>query len=134
MDASAPPATILIVDDETRIREGLRDYFEDMGYLALTAGSGEEGLRILEAGQAQVCTVDIRLPGMNGNAFIQAAHARWPALKFLVYTGSAGYDLPDALRGRAVAPENVFFKPVESQDVLVLAVERLLGTGEDSSR
>lgn len=134
MPANTTLATILIIDDETKIREGLRDYFEDMGYLVLTAGSGEEGLKTLEAWHADVCTVDIRLPGMNGNEFIQTAHVRWPELKFLVYTGSAGYDLPCELKDLAVVPENVFFKPVERQDTLTKAVERLLGAGRVSSR
>ena len=130
MPANATLATILIVDDEHRIREGLRDYFEDMGYLVLTAGSGEEGLKTLDGWHADVCTVDIRLPGMNGNDFIRAAHAAWPGLKFVVYTGSVGYTLPCELVCEAVAPENVFFKPVESQDQLAGAVERLLGAGK----
>ncbi|MBF0481982.1 MAG: response regulator [Desulfovibrionaceae bacterium] len=118
---------ILIVDDEERIRAGLADYFEDEGFAALTAGSAEEGLYALAGNRVALCTVDIRLPGESGNQFIARAHAVNPALKFLIYTGSADYELPEALRAISMTDADVFIKPVEDLGLLLAAANRLLG-------
>jgi len=120
-------AAILILDDEDKIRSGLSDYFEDEGFAVLAAASAEQALAVLAANRVDLCTVDIRLPGVSGNDFILRAWAQQPNLKFLIYTGSADYELPDALRALNVSDDDVFTKPVESLSLLLAAVNRLLG-------
>lgn len=59
-------ARILIVDDEEGIRISLRGILEDEGHQVLEAGSGEEGLQLLEGEQPDLVFLDIWLPGMDG--------------------------------------------------------------------
>lgn len=122
--------TILIVDDELLLRNSLRDYFEDTGFTVIAANSGEEALHLLRSGvRVNLCTVDIRLPGMTGNQFIAEAHAFNPGLKFLVYTGSWNYELPAELARLAIGPEQVFNKPCMDLDCILHAILKLLGRG-----
>jgi two-component system, OmpR family, response regulator len=118
---------ILVVDDEEKIRAGLADFFEDEGFCVSCAGSAEEGLTLLAGLEADLCTVDIRLPGASGNEFIVRAHAIKPRLKFLIYTGSADYELTDAVRQAGLNEEDVITKPAEKLGLLLSAVNRLLG-------
>ncbi|NJB67825.1 CheY-like chemotaxis protein [Desulfobaculum xiamenense] len=118
---------ILIVDDEALIRATLADFFEDCGFDVHTAGSGEEGLEKLAALAPDFVTVDMRLPGMDGNDFILAALAIRPGLRFLIFTGSADYVLPMPLRNAGLTPEHVFMKPVQSLEALLGALEKLYG-------
>lgn len=60
------PETILIIDDEEAIRDSLAGILADEGFLPLTAGSAEEGLRVLDDQETDLVLLDIWLPGMDG--------------------------------------------------------------------
>jgi CheY-like chemotaxis protein len=119
--------TILIVDDEQLIRENLADYFQDLGARTFAARSGEEALEVLMREDVQVCTVDMRLPGMTGNEFILKAHELRPQLRFLVYTGTSVYEIPKALRAIGITRDFVIKKPVQDLNLFTEALSRLLG-------
>ncbi len=59
-------ATILIIDDEDRIRSTLKGVLEDEGYEAAAVETGEEGLRLLNQRNFDLILLDIWLPGRNG--------------------------------------------------------------------
>ncbi|GAB6039222.1 response regulator [Fundidesulfovibrio butyratiphilus] len=120
------PFVVLVVDDEQHIRENLVDALEDYGFKALCVPSAEEGLEVLDKTHVDACTVDMRLPGMNGNAFILAANAKRPALKFVIYTGTPKYDIPPEVASLGVTLDQVIKKPAPSCTVLVDALRGLL--------
>ena len=120
--------SLLIVDDEEQIRRLLLEYLEDIDAVdARGAHSGEEGLEMLAASPADLCIVDMRLPGMNGEAFILAAHARGLCRRFLLHTGSVDFTLSAALRGAGLTERDVLFKP----DDLDRLVERVQDMAEE---
>ncbi len=57
---------ILVVDDESGIRESLSGVLEDEGYKASTAQSGEECLDLLRKNHYDVVLLDIWMPGIDG--------------------------------------------------------------------
>jgi len=57
---------ILVVDDEKDIREGVQRILTRMGYTVLTAGQGEEALKILENERVDLAILDLKMPGMDG--------------------------------------------------------------------
>jgi DNA-binding NtrC family response regulator len=61
-----PADTVLVVDDDPDICEVLRDRLASLGYRVLTAGSGKQGLEILDHENARLVLLDIEMPGMNG--------------------------------------------------------------------
>ena len=121
--------TVLTVDDEEGVRLNLVAYLEDEGYDMIEAESGERGLALLEERPARVALVDMRMGGMDGNAFIVEAHRRWPAMRFIVFTGSAGYEPPPEVRAAGVSARELFIKPLDDMGVLAAAVARLAGEG-----
>lgn len=110
---------ILIVDDERFLRVSLADYLEDCGYTVSVAACAEDGLDALRANPSDLCIVDMRLPGMNGNEFILRAHALDPHLKFLIFTGSVDYILPDSLRDLGLHSDDILFKPLMDMHLLL---------------
>jgi DNA-binding response OmpR family regulator len=62
---------VLVIDDSATFRALLREVLEDEGYAVLTAGSGEEGLRVAADRRPQAVIVDGVMPGMDGAAVIR---------------------------------------------------------------
>jgi DNA-binding NtrC family response regulator len=117
---------VLIVDDEESIRRSLKAYLEDEGYEVVAVGRGEEALNALEQEPADVAIVDMRLPGMDGNAFVEQAHNLLPKMTFLIYTGSVGYKPPPNLLAIGVGEQHVFKKPLADIAKLVDAMKNSL--------
>jgi two-component system, NtrC family, nitrogen regulation response regulator NtrX len=59
-------ARILIIDDETSIREILRQLFEYEGHEVEMASSGAEGLRMIATEEPDAVFLDVKMPGMDG--------------------------------------------------------------------
>ena len=57
---------ILIVDDEPRIADGVRKYFEQAGFSVLTAYDGPTGLSLARTEKPDLVVLDLMLPGMDG--------------------------------------------------------------------
>jgi len=88
---AAPAPTVLCVDDEANILSALRRLFRPAGYRILVAGSGAEGLALMEQEQGQVDLVisDMRMPEMDGARFLGQVRARWPETARILLTGYA---------------------------------------------
>ena len=122
---------LLILDDEERIRELLLDFFEDYDEFTLrSSGSAEAALEELEREPADLCIVDMRLPGMDGQEFALAAYIRGLCPRFLMHTGSMDFVLTSALRDIGLTPADVFLKPANTAELLARA-RTLLGLPGD---
>src|ERR1700682_6526740 len=59
-------ATILVVDDEPRIVQLVRDYLEHGGFTVLVASDGAAALRTARTGRPDLVVLDLCLPGLDG--------------------------------------------------------------------
>ncbi len=92
-DASAPAMRILMVDDDSMVREVLARELEDRGFLVTTASDGLSALSLLDGGQpADVLVTDYAMPGMSGLVLIDEARQRRPDLPAVLLTGYAEAD------------------------------------------
>ncbi len=119
----ADPKHFLILDDEESIRQSIAAYMEDDGYIVYQAKSGEEAIEIVKNNRIDEAVVDIRLPGMDGNAFMIEARKILPDIKFIVHTGSADYIPPDAVKALGVTFSNILIKPANDLKVLCDALK-----------
>jgi two-component system NtrC family sensor kinase len=74
-DGSGKSRTVLIIDDSPTFREELRSVLESSGYSVVTAGTGEEGLRVAVDSRPAVIVVDGVLPGIDGSTVIRRIRA-----------------------------------------------------------
>jgi two-component system, NtrC family, response regulator AtoC len=75
MASLSGPTRVLVVDDEESLRHMLSMVLSKDGFHVWTAGSGREGLDVLKSGERfDICVTDVRMPGMDGLAFIEDAN------------------------------------------------------------
>lgn len=66
METEAPPASILVVDDNAANRALAHDVLEDEGHRVLMAATGAEGIALFRDHQPDCVLLDIRMPGLDG--------------------------------------------------------------------
>lgn len=116
---------VLIIDDEASIRTSMSEYFVDFGIDVTAVGSAEAALAVLADRSFDVAIVDVRLPGVDGDALILKAHEIVPTLRFIIHTGSVEYRLNNALRSIGLTKTHIFIKPVADLATLVDTVQSL---------
>jgi CheY-like chemotaxis protein len=84
--------TILVVEDDARVRDAVLGMLESLGYRVLYASNGAEALDVLEEGEeVELLFSDIVMPrGMTGVELAREARRRRPSLKILLTSGFAG--------------------------------------------
>src|ERR1700723_88196 len=78
--------TILIVEDEAKMRRLLELNLGEDGFTTLSAGDAESGLKLLRENAVDLVVTDLKLPGMNGLEFLQAIKRQNAALPVVVMT------------------------------------------------
>lgn len=83
--------TVLVVDDEATVRRLVTDVLKELGYAAIEAVDGTEGLTVLRSAvHLDLLVTDVGLPGgLNGRQLADAAREIRPGLKVLFITGYA---------------------------------------------
>ena len=84
------PATILVVEDETGIRELIRKILQRERYRVLEAGSAEEALTIAQGQSIDLLITDVMLPGIHGPELARRMQQAAPKLKTLFISGFTG--------------------------------------------
>jgi CheY-like chemotaxis protein len=112
---------ILVVEDETEVREFLYDAFIEEGYDVVAVGDAEEALAALDP-EIMVMFLDIKLPGeMNGLELCRKIRADYPTACIYAMTGhSTLYELADC---RAAGFDDYFTKPLRLE-TLYMATEQ----------
>jgi CheY-like chemotaxis protein len=87
---SSSEAVILLVDDDSAVRDVTSSLLHDLGYDVLEAGSGGAALELLERGRRiDLMLIDFAMPGMNGAEIARVARSTRPGMPILFVTGYA---------------------------------------------
>ncbi|MGE0452378.1 MAG: sigma-54-dependent transcriptional regulator [Vicinamibacteria bacterium] len=114
---------ILVVDDEEAQRKVLSGFLRKRGYAVLQAGSADEALRLAGERTLDLALSDLRMPGKDGVALLDALRAQNPELPVVLMTAFASVkSAVDAMKRGAV---DYLTKPVDL-DELELLVTRTL--------
>src|SRR5438093_1170981 len=91
----AHPPTVLLVDDEPDILEGLRHYLEATmpGTRVLIAPCAEDALPLIEQGEIDVIVSDLRMPGMDGIELLRRVGRQFPKVRKILITAFHEADL-----------------------------------------
>ena len=124
--------TILIVDDESRMRKLIKDFLVQKGYKTLEAEDGEEALEIFESGTQKISLIllDVMMPKLDG----------WSVLRKIRQTSSvpvimltARGEEQDELFGFELGVDEYISKPF-SPKILVARVEAILKRVQGNSK
>ncbi|MFP4521246.1 MAG: response regulator [Fibrobacterota bacterium] len=112
---------ILIVDDESEIREMVSDFFSVEDYYTETAESPDEALSKMSEKWFEVLISDIKMPGGSGIDLLRTVKEQYPMTHVIMITGHISLD--NALACMRRGADTCIFKPIESFDELSEAVE-----------
>lgn len=113
---------ILIVDDDSAIRDAMQEFIQKSGYDSFKASSAEEALELLETNSVEVIITDIILPGKDGLELTDIIKKNYD-IDVIVMTGYSGkYSYEEAIHKGA---SDLIFKPVRFEEVL-LRLKRVL--------
>src|SRR6476646_2354442 len=116
---------LLLVEDEAPLREAIAEQLGDRGYRVEQAGSGEAAIAKLADFAYDIIVSDLRLPGIDGSAVIEAAVARYPEIIAIVVTGYGTVkDAVEAIKRGAADFVNKPFQIDELLHSLDSALER----------
>ena len=117
--------TLLVVEDNHALREGLREMLGMEGFTVLTASNGREALDSMMALTPDLILSDIAMPEMDGLAFLQEVRNRpeWVTIPFVFLTARG--EKEDVLTGKDLGAEDYLIKPL-TRDELVTAVRSRL--------
>ena len=88
--SSRKGATILLVDDDSGVREVIATILEDLGHVVLKVGSGGAALDLLERqSNIDLVLLDFAMPGMTGMELARRVQLKFPAFPILFVTGYA---------------------------------------------
>ena len=115
-------ATVLVVEDERKLRELLRSYLEREGLTVLSAATGAEGLALATSSAPNLIVLDLGLPDIGGYA-VATEVRRESGVPILMLTARA--EESDRIRGLELGADDYVTKPFSPRE-LVLRVKAVL--------
>jgi DNA-binding NtrC family response regulator len=110
---------VLVVDDNQDFARGVALALGDLTEDVALAHSGEQALRALEAGGADVLFTDVRMPGMDGFELLRAVRGRWPHTRIVIFTAHGSIEA--AVEAMKDGATDYLTKPVDHDELLLVA-------------
>ena len=123
-DPVATQPTVLLVDDEPSVLSALRRLFRTQGYRIEQATSGADALALLQATPVDLVVSDMRMPGMEGAAFLAEVRQLYPAVVRILLTGYADITATIAAINQG-AIHRYIAKPWDDNDLLLVVRDAL---------
>jgi DNA-binding response OmpR family regulator len=118
-------ATILLVEDERKLRELVRSYLERGGFTVLSTGSGAEALSLATTTAPDLVVLDLGLPDVPGEAVARELRSAAP-VPILMLTAKSSEE--DRIRGLEMGADDYVTKPFSPRE-LVLRCQAILRRG-----
>ena len=125
---------VLIVDDDVSLRRVLEYNLHEEGYEVLTAGSGEEGMRLFEEQGPALIVTDLKMPGMGGFQLLKQVKEKSPETVVVVITAFGAVET--AVEAMKLGAYDFITKPF-NRDALKLTVRKaldMLGLSRENRR
>ncbi|MDR0539948.1 MAG: sigma-54 dependent transcriptional regulator, partial [Spirochaetaceae bacterium] len=118
-------STVLIVDDEKNIREGLAEFLRGEGLNVETAPDGESAFkRCQRNGDIALVISDLKMPGMDGMELLKSIKKETEGIQVMMLTGHG--TIRDATEAMRLGAWDFFTKPIEDYDRLSIIVRRVI--------
>jgi PAS domain S-box-containing protein len=118
------PVKILAIDDEPVIRDSIASYLEDSGFKVLQAGDGKAGLALFREQAPDLILLDLRMPEMDGLAFLDTLQQESADTPVIVVSGTGV--LQDAIEALRAGAHDFVTKPILDMAVLEHAIQNAL--------
>ena len=112
---------LMLVDDEERFLATTQKLLERKGYEVMTASSGAQALEVLRGTNIHVVLLDVKMPGMDGNATLVEIKRQFPMVEVIMLTGHATVE--SAIEGLKSGASDYLMKPTDIDDLITKAEE-----------
>jgi DNA-binding response OmpR family regulator len=129
MAVNGMPATVLLVEDERRLRELVRSYLERAGFTVLSTGSGAEAITLGSSAAPDLVILDLGLPDVPGETVAAELRAIAPT-PILMLTAKSSEQ--DRIHGLEAGADDYVTKPFSPRE-LVLRVKAILRRGDPAA-
>jgi DNA-binding response OmpR family regulator len=123
-------ATVLLVEDERKLRDLVRSYLERAGFTVLSTESGAEAITLAASAAPDIVVLDLGLPDVSGETVAREIRAA-AATPILMLTAKATED--DRIAGLELGADDYVTKPFSPRE-LVLRVQAILRRGAPVAR
>ena len=123
-------ATVLLIEDEPKIRELLRSYLERDGLEVVSTGSGAEAIGLAQSASPDLLLLDLRLPDVPGES-VATEVRRFSSVPILMLTAKSG-EL-DRIRGLELGADDYVTKPFSPREVVLRVQAILRRTGAENA-
>ena len=123
-------AHILIVDDDDRIRELVKQYLNDYDYLVTTANSAEDAKKKIDIVKFDLIVLDIMMPGQSGLEFTNQNKKKIGTPIILL---TAKGEATDRIEGLEIGADDYLAKPFEPKE-LILRIRNILEKTKSKSQ
>lgn len=118
-------ATVLVVEDERKLRDFIRSYLERAGFTVLSTGSGAEAITMAASSGPDLIVLDLGLPDVPGETVAREVRTT-SAVPIVMLTAKAAEE--DRIRGLEIGADDYVTKPFSPRE-LVLRVQAILRRG-----
>ncbi len=115
--------SILIVEDEAKMRRLLELQLADEGFRAVTAPDAESGLQLLQKDQFDLVVTDFKLPGMTGLEFLQAVKRANAAIPVIIMTAYGTVE--SAVEAMKIGASDYVLKPFSLAELVLIIRKEL---------
>ncbi|MBI9100169.1 MAG: hybrid sensor histidine kinase/response regulator [Spirochaetaceae bacterium] len=115
---------ILIIDDDSIVRESIADFFEDSGYEVLQCTNGKDGIDTIRKEDPTVILCDLHMPGISGLEVIDIVKKEYPEMPLIVVSGNGV--IKDAIEAVSRGAWNYVMKPIYDLAELELSVNMVI--------
>lgn len=106
---------ILVIEDEIKLQNQIRQQLESVGYMVDTCSDGEEGLFFATEYPLDAAIIDIGLPGKSGLEIIKALREQGSLLPILILTARSGWQ--DKVQGLEMGADDYLTKPFQMEEL-----------------
>ncbi|MER0170897.1 MAG: DNA-binding response regulator [Nitrosomonas sp.] len=106
---------ILVIEDEFRLQNQIRQQLEAAGYMVDTCSNGDEGLFLATEYPLDAAIIDIGLPGKSGLEIIKALRERGSLLPILILTARSSWQ--DKVQGLEMGADDYLTKPFQMEEL-----------------
>jgi len=107
---------ILVIDDETALRQSLARILQQAGFEVTTAEDAERGLTFIEHATFDLIFMDLRMPGMAGLDALKLIHTQYPNLPVVLFTAQP--DLNSAVEALRNGATDYLLKPLKPEAII----------------
>ncbi|WP_372846270.1 response regulator [Pontiella sp.] len=124
MSPDPQPRKVLVIEDETPVRESFRNFLEDQLYTVFEASNGQDGIELFERCQPDVVLIDLRMPVMNGHQVLEKLVTQSPDTPLIIVSGTG--HIGDTIEALHLGAWDYLLKPVTDLNMLDHAIKTAL--------